>query len=311
MEQRPDRVVGVDAANSLDARLRDRLAIGDDRERLESRGRELDRLDPNVPGDERAGIGGSRELDAVAGEDEADPARREARLEIAEACIDGLAVDAREGRDLAPRQGPLGDEQESLELGLRQLRTAVRLGGRPILRGSRPVEEIVSLVDPPSAEHRQRLVDRIVVGDAGRPALVWRREARHDRAPRLGLLDDDLAPLHQLEHRQERDRDDDPVAGAAHKLLEHDERCIEEGGADDRRTLGEGDRARHGFRRRRSRRDDPGQAVERRGEYGWCERLGFGRPGPGDPGRSGHPGLAPEDTDPLDARSSIRTPASR
>src|SRR5690348_7549844 len=34
MEERADRVVGIDAADPLDRRLRDRLAVGDDRERL-------------------------------------------------------------------------------------------------------------------------------------------------------------------------------------------------------------------------------------------------------------------------------------
>ena len=79
VEQRPDRVVRVDATDPLDRGLRHRLAVGDDRERLERRRREADGVRADVAGDERAGVRRRDQLDAVARQDEPDPAARAAR----------------------------------------------------------------------------------------------------------------------------------------------------------------------------------------------------------------------------------------
>ena len=54
MEERAERVVGVHAADALDHRLRDRLAIGHDGQHLERGGREAAGLDAHVPRDERS-----------------------------------------------------------------------------------------------------------------------------------------------------------------------------------------------------------------------------------------------------------------
>ena len=54
MQQRPHRVVGIDAADPLDGRLRHGLAVGHDRQRLERRRREPDGVGADVAGDERA-----------------------------------------------------------------------------------------------------------------------------------------------------------------------------------------------------------------------------------------------------------------
>ena len=150
MEQRPDRVVGVDAADPLDRRLRHWLAIGHDREGLERRRRQPDRVRADVAPDQGPGLGRRDQLDPLLGRDEPDAAAAQRHLEVAEALVDGRPVDARDGRDLAAGQRPLGDEQQGLELGLGQLARDVgvrrptrrrvqvgvgRLGRRPTARG--------------------------------------------------------------------------------------------------------------------------------------------------------------------------------
>ena len=73
---------------------------------------------------------------------------------------------------------------------------------------------------------------------AGGGSLRGRGSPGDDRAPRLRLLDHDLAALHQLQHREERDRHDDPVAHAAEQVLEHDHAAPRASAApDDRRAL--------------------------------------------------------------------------
>ena len=121
VEQRADRVVRVDAADPLHRRLGHGLAVGDDRERLERGRREADGVDADVAGDQRAGVGRRDELDAVARQHEPDPAIGQRDLEVAEALVDGRAIDAGERRDLPPGQRALRDEQEGLELGLGEL----------------------------------------------------------------------------------------------------------------------------------------------------------------------------------------------
>ena len=94
MQQRADGVVGVDAADALDGRLRDGLAVGDDGQGLEAGRRQPDRVRADVAGDERAALGGRRQLDPVAIDDQADAALAQGDLEVAEAGVDGLAVGA-------------------------------------------------------------------------------------------------------------------------------------------------------------------------------------------------------------------------
>ena len=79
MEQRPDRVVRIDAADPLDGGLRHRLAVGDDRQGLERRRREADGVRADVAGDEGAAFRCGRELDPVAVDQQADAPRRAAR----------------------------------------------------------------------------------------------------------------------------------------------------------------------------------------------------------------------------------------
>ena len=204
MEQRPERVVRVDAADPLDRRLRDRLAVGDDRERLERGRRQADRVGADVAGDQRAGLGRRDELDPVAVDDEADAALGEAHLEVAEARVDRRPIDAGERRDLAPGERPLGDEQQRLELGLGQLGAALldgrqppdrlRCRPRPRSASSLPGPVVSSSVTRTTPGTRRAA---ILVGRAGGCDVPRPSSPGDDRAPRLGLLDDDLAPLHR------------------------------------------------------------------------------------------------------------------
>src|SRR4029079_9067390 len=91
----------------------------------ERRGRAPGASAADVAVDERAGVRRRDQLDAIVRQDEADPAIPERHLEVAEPLVDGRAIDACEGRDLAPRERPLGDEQERLELALGQLARAL------------------------------------------------------------------------------------------------------------------------------------------------------------------------------------------
>ena len=148
------------------------------------------------------------------------PRAPERDLEVAEAGVDRRPVRAGERRDLATRQRLLGDEQERLEGGLGQLDGAPA-SGRRCAPGS-TASSAASIASVGSIRALTRTTPVIsssgasAIGgvDTGGGALLGRGRAGDDRAPRLGLLDDDLAPLHELEHGQERDGDDDPVADA-------------------------------------------------------------------------------------------------
>ena len=225
VKQRPDRVVRVDAADALDRRLRHGLAVGDDRQRLERCRRQPDRVGADVARDERAAFGRGRELDPVAVDQQPDAAVPQRHLEVAEPGVDGRPVRAGERRDLAARQRLLGDEQEGLEGGLGQLdrgRAAGRtVGAAPSVLGRRVALDVDGRR---SARPRSLMRTTPAISSIGASAAMASTPAAarssgvvvagDDRTPRLGLLDDDLASLHELEHRQERDRDDDPVADA-------------------------------------------------------------------------------------------------
>src|SRR3954468_854317 len=136
VQQRADGVVGIDPTDPLDRRTRDRLAVRDDRQRLEAGGRQPDRVGADVARDERAGFRRTRELDPVAVDDQPNPALTEAHLEVTETRVDRLAVDTGERRDLAPRKRSFGDEQQAFERGLGELqrRTVVGGDGGPVPR---------------------------------------------------------------------------------------------------------------------------------------------------------------------------------
>ena len=220
--RRADRVVGVDAADALDGGLRDRLAVGDDRERLERRRREADGVGADVARDQRAGLGRGRELDAVAVDAAAgcpgrasDTSRSPSRASTvsrsvpASARSRGATADARR-RTAGPRARPRSARsaaapRASLVLGRRRARRAGCAG---------PRSSALASARPRSRERLQRLVERRVrgvLGHAGRGPLLGRRR----RGPTIGphgsaCVDDDLASLHELEHREERDRDRRP-----------------------------------------------------------------------------------------------------
>ena len=165
------------------AALRDRLAVGDDRERLERRRREPDGVRADVARDEGA---------RLRRRSRARPGRRRARGGCPAARSDTSRSPRRastvarsvpaSARDLAPRQRPLGDEQERLEGGLGQLDRRA-FGGRGRVR--RRVE-LVQPCDRPrrrppasaprSRERLQGLVERRDVG--------VRRRRRPPPAPR-------------------------------------------------------------------------------------------------------------------------------
>ena len=138
MEQRAHRVVGVDAADPLDAALGHRLPVGDDGERLE-RGRRQPRPRPRRCTD--------RSARRPRGRSRARPARRtrrsriprsgEAHLEVAEPGIDRRPVHPGERADLAPRQRSLGHEQQRLELASVSPIGSGGRGAQPRRRGRR------------------------------------------------------------------------------------------------------------------------------------------------------------------------------
>ena len=236
MEQGPDRVVRIDAADPLDRRLRDRLAVGDDRQRLERRRRQADRVGADVAGDQRAALGRGRELDPVAVDQQADAAARGATTSrspsrastVARSVPASAAISRRDsGRSATNRSASRAASVSSIGAGASRRGSVA--AGRSVgsaSRGSTRRCRAASGSVGRSCERLQRLVDRRVGRrSASTPAAARSSavvDAGDDRAPRLGLLDDDLAPLHELEHRQERDRDDDPVADAAEQVLEHD-----------------------------------------------------------------------------------------
>ena len=151
-------------------------------------------------------------------------------------------VDPAERADLAPRERPLGDEQEGLEVPDGDLR-GLAIGSLTCPQLRRPSEACV--------------------GRLGRAAAG--SDASHgDGSPRLRLLDDQLAALDQLQHGEERDRDDDPVPDTLEQVLEHHRGCDAQRIADDPRPVGERHHARHDGRRllERERQLDP--APERR-----------------------------------------------
>ena len=219
---------------------------------------------------------------------------------------------ARQGRELATRERPLGHEQERLELRLGQVvagqavrRSAAVAGARPSpgpspastsarrrprptgLRRSASMARCSSLTRPPRGGSRRRAA-----------ADGTGHRSHDDGPPRRVLLDRHLAPLHELEHREERDRHDDPVAHAGEKLLEDDRAGLGDRRPDEGGPLGERDRARDGLDRRRHRAAPPwrGGRARRRGARGPGAAAGA-RP-PRATGGQGHGGLAPDEDAP-------------
>ena len=178
MQQAAHHVVGVDAADALDDAARDRLAIGDDRQRLERRGRQADALGADVSRDQRPGLGRGRELDLLARRRPAGrrdraappPGRPAARRRRPGRCRRACAISRR-------RQRPLGDEQQRLELRDAQLDR---------VRRCQDVDRSLRLVGVPSASvGGARIVRRSsgLVGIGGRGSAPTARPAR--RPPRV------------------------------------------------------------------------------------------------------------------------------
>ena len=227
MQQRPDRVVGIDAPDPFDRRLRDGLPVGHDREGLERRRRQPHGVGPDVARDERAALGRGRELDAVAVDRAAGcrataatprgrrGGRRRSPGPSRQAPRSRAATAAARRRTAAPRGRPRSARSAAARLlgGIVVIGPAVHRGCVLSVRASssRHANDSSDSSSGPSAGVRR---------DARGAPFLGGRRAGHDRAPRLGLLDDDLAPLHQLEHGQERDRDDDAIADAAQQVLE-------------------------------------------------------------------------------------------
>ena len=225
-------VVGVDAADALDGAARHRLAIGHDGERLHRRRGQPDRVRADVAGDE------ARRSRAPS------PARPGRREDQAGCRGRGAPPRGRRG-GRRPSRGPSRRAPRSRAATAAARRRTGAPRGRP-RSGRRPVAPRASV---PASDGLAP--DRDVVGHANdsrsrrsgtsAATVAASSVARgDDRTPRLVLLDDDLAPLHELQHGQERDRDDDPVAHAAQQVLEHDRRARAERRADDRRPLGRG-----------------------------------------------------------------------
>ena len=215
------------------AAARHRLAIGDDRERLEARRRQADRVRTDVAGDERAGLRRGRELDAVAIDEQADAARRRATTSrsprrgstVSRSTPASAAISRRlSGRSATNSSASRAVSVSSSGGGSSGRRWDDARRGHPAReRGSRRPRQVVRRDRLPRS--RSSVMRR--TPGSRRGALVAGRRARgpgHDRTPRLGLLDHDLAPLHQLEHREERDRDDDTVTHATEEVLQDDSR---------------------------------------------------------------------------------------
>ena len=294
MEQAAHDRVGVDAADPLDDAARDRLAVGDDGQRLERCRREPESLGAGVAGDDRTCLGGGRELDPVADREEPDAPVAEPHLEVAEPRVHRLEGDAGKAGDLAPGERSLGDEEECLELddgqvGLAGARTGAReavdeAGIVELVRGRRGMASAAwegssigsRAVSIGSGEVGQRLVDGRLDGHAA--ALGERRRPAGDRAPGRLLLGDHLAALDELEEGQEGDRHHHPVVDVRQEVLEDDRGGAFQRRADDRRPIGEGDRARHDLRRRRRRRHELDAPRERRHQRPGIERRPVGGP---------------------------------
>ena len=113
MRSIPDRVIG--------------LAVRNDGEGLEGRLAETRQgLRADVSRDEVARVRGRGQLDALAAADQPDPATGEAHLEVPDARVDDIGVDAGERPDLLAREGPLGDEEQGFERGLGELARPLR-----------------------------------------------------------------------------------------------------------------------------------------------------------------------------------------
>ena len=239
VEQGADRVVRVDAADPLDRRLRHRLAVGDDRERLERRRRRRTASAPTYRATARRPPARSPARPGPPDHESRMPRpRRETSRSPSRSSTVARstpAIDAISRRDSG--RSATNSSASSWPRSARRAPRRRRLG---------PSASSAARVDRGrrrrSRERLQRFVDRRPRRQPDTGARAPRPSSPgDDRAPRLVLLDDDLAPLHQLEHRQERDRDHDPIADAlragpgARSSARSRSAC-----ADDRRALGRG-----------------------------------------------------------------------
>ena len=231
MQQAAHGVVRIDAADALHGRARDRLAVGHDRERLEAGRREADRVGADVAGDERTGLRRGRQLDPIPHREQPDahgsagrprgpraarPPSRHRRRRSPRSRVATAASRRRTGAPRAPPRSARPGAGRSFDV---RARSAAR-------RGSTRSRAI----DPRSCERlqRSRRAARPRRPRPRRPRRAPRRScAGGDRPERLGLLDDDLAPLHQLEHREEGHGDHDTIMDAREQVLEHDRGALQ------------------------------------------------------------------------------------
>ena len=94
MEQAAHDVSGVHAADALDGAARDRLAVGHDGQRLERGRREPHGVRTEVAGDEPAALGRGAQHDLLARAHQADATVAQLHLEVAQAGVHRLAVQA-------------------------------------------------------------------------------------------------------------------------------------------------------------------------------------------------------------------------
>src|SRR6266540_650502 len=123
---------------------------------------------------------------------------------------------------------------------------------------------------------------------------IIERPPDHDRAPRLRLLRNDLAPLHQLEHRQEGDRNQDPIPKARQQVLK--DKLIRAGQRrpDHVGTLLHRDHAWISLRHLLGGWQDDRQPLETGYQDGRFDGTCRRRDGTSASGRLGRPRLAPE-----------------
>ncbi len=180
--------------------------------------------------------------DAFAGGDEADAPLAQLHLQVAEALVDLLGREARQDAQLGARQGPLGDEEERLEVGDGGRADLLRAGDPLVGAGDRLVGAvevggrlgragIPGLGSPGLGVHCGRLVVSAAAWahrHQARLAHATTRE-RQTMGPKgssCSMLD--LAALDQLQHGQERDGHDDPVAEVLEEVLEDDHGSVAE-----------------------------------------------------------------------------------
>ena len=221
------------------------------------------------------------------------PRSRSCDLQVAQPLIHLLGREARHAAQLRAGQGPLGDEEQRLDV--RDAGSAalvVGVFGRLVAcRVARLVaRRVASLV----------VLVRVCLATRAHGHQAWLVHAalreRQTMGPKGFVLGDvELAALHQLEHGQERHGHDDAIAEVLEQILEHHHGRLAEGRPDDRRALLEGDQPRHDLRRWRGHGSQPQGHLQRVGEQPRVEGWTLVRAGAGPGRRQRGSGFPPED----------------